>query len=939
MAESLAALGVAANIVQFLELGLKATISIVETYRSINDDGWASRNADLDSMAKDLQLCFGRLQEDADVKLDPSMKSLLQRSIDTADELRSVLLGLVMDSSRRHRMQKWAKFKASVAAHFKKGKIDEIQARLAEIKSHIFERLQVLLYDHRLSLSRSMHSLEEASEGWNRATEKRLNALAQDLRKLAEESQSAAEASSEGLRVFAETWARVSEEAKNQDTVLAILASLRFAQIKERQSEVPKAHRTTFEWVFSEESPVDFSAWLLESSGLFWITGKPGSGKSTLMKFLLGHERTMLLAEGWAKPEPLVIASHFFWAVGTEIQKSQEGLLRTLLFQVLVNCPGIISMVCPARYTSPFRRLDTWSIEELSEAFVRLKDIRPLPARILLFVDGLDEYKGNQGDLMRFLRSTSESPYMKVCCASRPWPVFLNGFKDVSGQIRMHELTANDMACYVRDTLEQHSFFKALRKRHEDEAAKLVRDITEKSEGVFFWVFLVVKSLLRGLENSDDLGILQKRLSEFPSDLDEYFQRMLDTIENVYKENVSLVFSMLLLANSPLPTVLFLALEDLVETCKKERDHKERNQSKLFPSLMAWRRDLAPKAFDTFTLNVFHDAFGLKHGQEKQLACGDLEESSVKTKQDQILAQCRDLVQAWEVDGGISPYHLRLGFLHRTVVEFLQRSKGNQWHSNLPVERYLLGRSCLAFATFLGSVPLHQTEEFVLRLLYTIHGNTARLDYLTDWLLEGLLLKFGDDPSATAADPLRRRLEGVVIQEWLRREYPYGTPGRLRDFREQYFHWLLHESGHIEVGDWARISWSRIIDLETLEGVLGMDGLVSERRRELSVAFSDFLERLCASSEEDRTRNAFDVCKVLIQHGIAGHARGNGKTMPFGPDSKQTRSGDPETLALTQVATLERLRGNKVFSEEELLELGEAFPSGSIARHKSTVIR
>ncbi|TQN68886.1 Vegetative incompatibility protein HET-E-1 [Colletotrichum shisoi] len=904
MAESLAALGVAANIVQFLELGLKATISI----------------------------------EDADVKLDPSMKSLLQRSIDTADELRSVLLALVMDSSRRHRMQKWAKFKASVAAHFKKGKIDEIQARLAEIKSHIFERLQVLLYDHRLSLSRSMHSLEEASEGWNRATEKKLNALAQDLRKLAAESRSAAEASSEGLRVFAETWARVSEEARNQDTVLAILASLRFAQIKERQSEVPKAHRTTFEWVFSEESPVDFSAWLLESSGLFWITGKPGSGKSTLMKFLLGHERTMLLAEGWAKPEPLIVASHFFWAVGTEIQKSQEGLLRTLLFQVLVSCPGIISMVCPARYASPFRRLDTWSIEELSEAFVRLKDIRPLPARILLFVDGLDEYKGNQGDLVRFLRSTSESPYIKLCCASRPWPVFLNGFKDVSGQIRMHELTANDMACYVRDTLEQHSFFEALRRRHEDDAAKLVGDIAEKSEGVFFWVFLVVKSLLRGLDNSDDLGILQRRLSEFPSDLDEYFQRMLDTIENVYKENVSLVFSMLLLANSPLPTVLFLALENLVETCKKERDQKERNQSIFFPSLMPWRRDLAPKTSDTFTLNVFRDAFGLKHGQEKQYGWVELEESAVKTKQDQILAQCRDLVQAWEVEGGASPYHLRLGFLHRTVVEFLQRSRGKQWHSTLPAERYLLGRSCLAFVSFSGSVPLQQTEEFVLRLLCTLQGNTARSDYLTDWLLEGLMQKIDDCPSKTAAGSLRR-LEGVVIQEWLRREYPHGAPGRLRDFREQYFRFLLHESGHVQVGDRARISWSRTVDLQTLEGVLGMDGLVSERRRELSVAFSDFLERLCASSEEKRPRNAFDVCKVLIQQGIAGHAGGDRKTMSFGPDSNKHRSGDPETLALTQVTTLERLRENKVFSEEELLELEEAFPSGSVPRHKATAIR
>ncbi|GKT50858.1 uncharacterized protein ColSpa_11039 [Colletotrichum spaethianum] len=266
MAESLAALGVAANIVQFLELGLKATISIVEIYRSINDDGWTLRNVDLDSMAKDLRLRCDRLQGDVDIKLDPSMKRLLQRCIDTADELSSQLRGLAVDNARKH--QKWAKFKISVAAYFKKGKINEIQARLIEIKTHVFEQLQILLYNNRLSLSKSMRSLEEASEGWNRATEKRLNALAQDLRKLAE-SQSAAAASTEGLKIFTETWARVSEEAKNQETILTILTSLRFVQIKERQGEIPKAHRRTFKWVFSDNSPVNFSAWLRDSNGLF----------------------------------------------------------------------------------------------------------------------------------------------------------------------------------------------------------------------------------------------------------------------------------------------------------------------------------------------------------------------------------------------------------------------------------------------------------------------------------------------------------------------------------------------------------------------------------------------------------------------------------------------------------------------------------------------
>ncbi|TKW55198.1 hypothetical protein CTA1_1237 [Colletotrichum tanaceti] len=790
-----------------------------------------------------------------------------------------------------------------------------------------------------------MHSLEEASEGWNRATEKRLNSLAQDLRKLAEESRSAAEASTEGLRVFSETWARVSEEARDQDIVLAILTSLRFAQIKERQGEIPRAHRTTFEWVFRDESPVDFSGWLLESSGLFWITGKPGSGKSTLMKFLLGHERTMLLAESWATPEPLIVASHFFWAVGTEIQKSQEGLLRTLLFQILASCPGIVSAVCPTRYASPFRRLDTWGIEELSEAFARLRDIRPLPARVLLFVDGLDEYRGDQGDLVRFLRSTSESPYVKVCCASRPWPVFLNGFRDVVGQIRMHELTAGDMACYVRDMLGQHGSFGTLRRRHEGEAARLVKDIADKSEGVFFWVYLVVRSLLRGLDNSDDLGTLQRRLSESPSDLDEYFQRMLDTIENVYKENVSLVFAMLLRANSPLPTVLFLALDFLVDAFKKEPDPKGRIQSKFLPSLTAWRRESEPKALEllatnTFELNVFYDGLGLKHGQETRFDHSSLDILSVRTKQDQILAQCRDLVQAWEVvgGGGGSPYHLRLGFLHRTVVDFLQRSKGVQWHSTLPAERYFLARSCLAFVSFSGSAPLQHTEEFVLRLLYTLQDNKAPMNHLTRSLMKGLMLKLDDSPLETADDSVRRKeLEWAVMQAWIRGEYQYGSRGMLRGSREHYLHWLLRDSGHVEVGDWARIAWSRTIDLETLEGVLGMDDSVPERRREASFAFLEFLERLCASGEENRPRNAFDVCKVLIQHGIAGYAaggngngNGNGnadrKTTSFGPDPKQA------TLALMQVTTLKRLRDNKVFSEEELLELEEAFPPVSVAR-------
>lgn len=45
---------------------------------------------------------------------------------------------------------------------------------------------------------------------------------------------------------------------------------------------------------------VFFLNWLSDGNGIFHITGKLGSGKSTLMKFLCDHERTKLEFEKWA---------------------------------------------------------------------------------------------------------------------------------------------------------------------------------------------------------------------------------------------------------------------------------------------------------------------------------------------------------------------------------------------------------------------------------------------------------------------------------------------------------------------------------------------------------------------------------------------------------------------------------------------------------------
>ena len=131
----------------------------------------------------------------------------------------------------------------------------------------------------------------------------------------------------------------------------AILSTLDFEQRPIRHEAVPEAHQRTFRWIFESQHMAhavgtgNFSEWLEEGNGFFWISGKPGSGKSTLMKFITDAPNTESLLTKWARTKQVLLASHFFWSAGSPIQRSQEGLLRTLLYNILIQVPKLIPSV------------------------------------------------------------------------------------------------------------------------------------------------------------------------------------------------------------------------------------------------------------------------------------------------------------------------------------------------------------------------------------------------------------------------------------------------------------------------------------------------------------------------------------------------------------------------------------------------------------------
>ena len=355
-----------------------------------------------------------------------------------------------------------------------------------------------------------------------------------------------------------------------------ILDSLQYKRMTARYEKIVEAHAKTFEWIYDEstlsqhgEPQHHFLQWLESGDGLFWVSGKAGSGKSTLMRFITEHLKTRLALSRWASDQQLITAGFYFWHAGTVLQKSQEGLLQSLLYETFSQCPELIPDVLPERWKSckPSNLTNRhWSRAELIKAFAKLSNQPTMLKRACFFIDGLDEYDGDHDELIRLLRSFSRPNNIKICASSRPWNVFKRAFGTRSDtMLRLEDLTRNDITLYVRETLELNDLFNQLKERENAPCVKLVDEVVSKAQGVFLWVFLVVRSLLTGLTNADRIMDLRKRLRHLPADLESYFAHMLASIDTFYEQQTAQTFKIALDASEPQTIMTYVMLDELDE--------------------------------------------------------------------------------------------------------------------------------------------------------------------------------------------------------------------------------------------------------------------------------------------------------------------------------------------------------------------------------------
>src|SRR5271156_231640 len=228
-----------------------------------------------------------------------------------------------------------------------------------------------------------------------------------------------------------------------------MLHSLSFAETSHRLRDIATAHSTTFDWIFDDD--IDFVSWLRDDRGIYWIRGKPGSGKSTLMKFLHNSERTSENIRHWRPRRKQVVAWFFFHERGSYLQKSFEGLLRAILLQIVEEEPELAKFMLPFYLRRHITERSTWTINDLEQALLTLLEQKGTALDIFLFLDALDEYDGTPEVIADFMDSIvslctdSDSPSrVKICFSSRPWDAFVAKFDECPGFL-MHHKTKTDI--------------------------------------------------------------------------------------------------------------------------------------------------------------------------------------------------------------------------------------------------------------------------------------------------------------------------------------------------------------------------------------------------------------------------------------------------------------------------------------------------------------
>ena len=344
----------------------------------------------------------------------------------------------------------------------------------------------------------------------------------------------------------------INEHGTIPDSKIEKLARLLdFAErtTRELQLDDTEIAEETYNWIFETgELSCGLASWLASSEPVFWIQGKPGSGKSTLMNFLSkSHDVQQLLPsndiETWT-----IVRFFFDFRSSTNVANTTEGCLRSLICQLLEDSRVATTL---ASRKAEFQVSSAVLQKSMSRLKMLLTQVlQTAKPRLCFFIDGVDEIGSSTRDLTQLVSqlmsiALQSSVHLKICIASRPGNQIEALFAD-HPTFRLQDYNSSDIIRFVHELLRETCLDSAF----TDRLAKALRDgsnhnaevntlttqeariedvaqlVCEKAEGVFIWARFAMYDLWTTYIDGGSYEDMLDELSNLPPDLHALYERI-----------------------------------------------------------------------------------------------------------------------------------------------------------------------------------------------------------------------------------------------------------------------------------------------------------------------------------------------------------------------------------------------------------------------------
>ncbi|KAL9109176.1 MAG: hypothetical protein Q9227_006101 [Pyrenula ochraceoflavens] len=566
--EALASFALACNVLQVIGTGFKA----VEIYKQVHEHGISVDHDGLKQRSEMTALNAESAQDEIRQQLkhyapltstEVQLQNVAGKCLETAELLRQKLDKLSADSAAGHR----AAVKVAIKTILRASSIEKLEQQLAEYREimqtsilvNLSQSQAVLIRDQGDRFGELKDTLKDFIQRFAIGCTSVSALIEQDGSKTREEIATASEKTTADVTSHLKT---DIESLKINDIQMRrkerLIRSLYFPEVHSRCNDIDVIHEGTFEWALEDNFKTPWDSlleFLKNEQKLYWIEGKAGSGKSSLMKFILEDPRTLNALRKWKPAKDPLMICFFFWLAGSnQLQRNSKGLFSSLLLQILEQSNDALLFTHILQDLPKLERkasIGDWSVRELIETFSKVIKFKTSPIFILL--DGLDEFEEKEGSrkLMTYVEMLAAMPNIKILAASRPdhgikseiqiafnWPP----------QMRLQDLTEQDIRLLVRNSLQDTSNHHPTLLVNEGQMLDLADEIVEKADGVFLWVRLVLNSVLYGATRYSSFDELQKHIARCPKGMTDLYDHMWarnNPAEDIYREETALYFYMM----------------------------------------------------------------------------------------------------------------------------------------------------------------------------------------------------------------------------------------------------------------------------------------------------------------------------------------------------------------------------------------------------------